>query len=420
MKKFSTTFAALILTSLSFSQVPSTWYQIPSGTTNNLRSIDFPTSTTGYIVGDSATILKTTDGGQTWLQLPTNGIQIIGWANSFLDIDFVDENSGFLTAGYSGIYKTTDGGQNWFSMTGQISNMCFPHTIYPFSSDDFFSGGAGCFQGAIIDHFENGSWTTSTLAAEFWDSEQRVQEISFANQNVGLAATKSKYMLRTTDAGATWDTIAMPLSAGGFLTSVVMVNDQLCYAGYDDNGFGSGVLWSSDGGLTWEYDFNSATFFYPAFLNVHAAANGDIYSGAISSISPGGLIFETSDGTNWSNATVDNVIHSMTSYAEDVTFGVGDSGYIIVNVPLSELSLDQNETMEIQFFPNPVVEELTVVNSENAAIELQLMDGFGKLIFSGVIPQGETIIDCSELCTGIYFIRLKNENLASVHRFVKN
>ncbi len=420
MKKFSTTFAALILSFISLGQIPSTWYEISSGTIKKLNAIDFPTSQVGYIAGEDSTLLKSIDGGQTWTQLPLTGIQFAVQAYAFTDVDFVDANNGIVTAGYSGVFQTTDGGQTWMQLIGQISNMCFPSALHAFSSTDFFMGGAGCFQGAIIDRFSNGSWSTSTLATEFWDSQQGVLELSFANANVGLAATNSSYILRTTDAGLNWDTVSIAPLTPGFLSSVVMVDELLCYAGYSDNGFGFGILKSVDGGITWEMDGNSGTFYYPAFLSVHASPTGDIYSGAISSISSGGLIFETSDGINWSNTNVDQPINAFASSEQDITFGVGDSGLIIVNVPLSELSLEQNEIMEFQLFPNPVIDELTVVNSEHSDMELQLMDSFGKRIFSRTIHQGETTIECSELSTGIYFIHLNNENQTGIQRFVKH
>ena len=82
------------------------------------------------------------------------------------------------------------------------------------------------------------------------------------------------------------------------------------------NGGGFGILRSDDGGLTWSQDINSATFFYPAYLSVAVASNGDFYSGARPSSSPGGLMFETTDGVNWNYEPVDQPINSIDSYAE--------------------------------------------------------------------------------------------------------
>jgi photosystem II stability/assembly factor-like uncharacterized protein len=418
MKKFSTTFAALILSFVSISQVPSTWYNIQSGTTNHLRSIDFPSSNTGYIVGDSATILKTTDGGQTWVEMPTTGIQINQFSTTFWDVDFVDDNVGFLSADYNGLYKTTDGGQTWSSMVGQVSNMCFHYAVYPFSANDFIAGGSGCFQGALLDHFENGTWTTGNLASILWDSQQHVTQISFANANVGLAATKSHYMLRTTDGGANWDTI--PTSTTGFLTSVVMVDEFLCYAGYDEMGSGLSLMKSTDGGLTWQYDVNTGTFYYPAFLSVHASPAGDIYSGAISTIASGGLIFETSDGTNWSNTTVDQPINGFASSEQDITFGVGDNGLIIVNTAPDFLGTTEFDLQNFKMYPNPASNELIVHNPLNEINEVFIYDLMGSQVITGSMTSGANTIDISTLSTGVYSVRLQIGNKFQVNRLVKD
>jgi hypothetical protein len=58
-----------ILLAISISQAifcQQGWYQLSSGTSSNLRSVYFINSNTGYVVGLSGTILKTTDGDVNW------------------------------------------------------------------------------------------------------------------------------------------------------------------------------------------------------------------------------------------------------------------------------------------------------------------------------------------------------------------
>ena len=61
MKKFS--FALLGSFALVSAQA---WVSLNSGTTKTLRSVYFVNTDTGWVVGDSGTILKTTDGGLNW------------------------------------------------------------------------------------------------------------------------------------------------------------------------------------------------------------------------------------------------------------------------------------------------------------------------------------------------------------------
>ena len=58
----------------------------------------------GWAVGNGGTILKTTDGGDNWTQIPkfTNG--------DLQSVFFISEDTGWITGGYGIILKTTNGG----------------------------------------------------------------------------------------------------------------------------------------------------------------------------------------------------------------------------------------------------------------------------------------------------------------------
>ena len=388
----------------SLSVVAQSWYEVSVDATTKLTSIDFPSSSVGYIVGDSGVMLKTVDGGVNWDAINYTGIQIPVDPPNFSDIDFVDELTGFLVVpGVSpGVYKTIDGGLTWVS-DETTSNMCFKNCVYPMDADNWFLGGSGCFQSAMVDKQTPAGWSISTVNYESFNPGEIVMQMDF-NGTVGLAAMAGQYMLRSADSGATWDTIPTGLSGFGFLTSVMFATADTCYAGYDDNGGGFGVLKSTDAGLTWEQDINSATFFYPSYLSVGKAANGDVYLGARPSNWPNGLIFETTDGVNWLYEEVDQAINSIASYGNDVTFAVGDSGYVVVNTLLGNLGTDEMDLNEINVFPNPTMDKLNIVFEESPTY-LQLTNLEGREV-RRITLHGEKklTIDVSELSNGIYLI----------------
>ena len=79
----------------------------------DLYDIAIANDNTWYVVGDRASMYKTSNGGQTY-----NQIYVQDETTFFYATKFFDENTGIVTGKTSGnIYKTTDGGNTWTSFT---------------------------------------------------------------------------------------------------------------------------------------------------------------------------------------------------------------------------------------------------------------------------------------------------------------
>lgn len=93
----------------------------PPLTDRELNAVYFINETTGFIAGGNfavfdtvnsvRTLLKTTDGGNTW-NVVFN--EAGGWLTA---INFIDENTGYITGDGAQLYKTTDGGNSWMRQT---------------------------------------------------------------------------------------------------------------------------------------------------------------------------------------------------------------------------------------------------------------------------------------------------------------
>ena len=103
MKKAYIFFIALILMNGAIAQ----WVQQYSGTTKILNSVYFIDVMTGYVVGDSGLILKTTDGGSNW------EVQNSGVTASLKSVFFNNPNIGYIVGDSGTILKTTNGGNLW-------------------------------------------------------------------------------------------------------------------------------------------------------------------------------------------------------------------------------------------------------------------------------------------------------------------
>ena len=76
-------------------------------TRNNLENIWFVSPTTGWVIGSFGTLLHTADGGETWEKRDP------GFDNNLFGIHFLDENTGWISGQEGLILHTTDGGATW-------------------------------------------------------------------------------------------------------------------------------------------------------------------------------------------------------------------------------------------------------------------------------------------------------------------
>jgi len=80
----------------------------PSGTTIALNGVSFADALHGWIAsGDYGTVLRTTDGGASWISTATGSSAIL------FDIEFADTLNGWAVGMFGEVVATTDGGVSW-------------------------------------------------------------------------------------------------------------------------------------------------------------------------------------------------------------------------------------------------------------------------------------------------------------------
>ncbi|MEM1323514.1 MAG: YCF48-related protein [Bacteroidota bacterium] len=85
------------------------------------RDVHFPSPQSGYIVGSSGSILRTSDGGQSWQNL-RDGDRLTVSDVPFRAVFFVDERKGYVVGEDGHFWRTLDGGDSWQRIKG------FPNT----------------------------------------------------------------------------------------------------------------------------------------------------------------------------------------------------------------------------------------------------------------------------------------------------
>lgn len=129
-----------------------TWTTDTLGFPYALKKVHFVNSDIGFLLTYNNIILKTTDGGDNWYEVPS-GVE--GWAN-FSDIDFPTDQIGYITLedNETQVIKTTDGGEIWFPI--EFPCTATPTTVSFFSEDEGLVMGDGgmifkTYSGGIVD-----------------------------------------------------------------------------------------------------------------------------------------------------------------------------------------------------------------------------------------------------------------------------
>ncbi|MBK8552111.1 MAG: hypothetical protein IPL53_14035 [Ignavibacteria bacterium] len=231
------------------------WIKHPSPVIRNFKNCFFINNNTGWISGDSGTIIKTTNEGLTWSILPTgvyNDIQSIffinerlGWAVS--NEVFPDTNSFLGTR----ILKTTDGGSSWINYMYPDSNK-FMRSIY------FLDSLTGFMVGAPITIVRTGD---AGFRWESMDTDSSLQlglpleNIKFINDQVGYACGGFRdiagAMWTTTNGGFNWK--GLIIAPEPFM-DIYIFNPAKAIAVGGDFEYGSSYVNTTNQGVHWNYD----------------------------------------------------------------------------------------------------------------------------------------------------------------------
>lgn len=307
----------LVLLSLGLLLIPRSgfvlgphWTLQTSGVTARLRGVSAVSERVAWASGSGATVLRTTDGGATW-----NKLNVTSEALDFRDIDAIDEQTAYILSIGNGpasrIYKTTDAGATW---TMQLKNDD-PKAFLDAMS--FWDANHGIVFGDSVDGqfyiltTENGGRTwTRVPTADLPRALENEGAFAASGTNIAVfgktyawigtgAATKAR-VLRTTDAGRTWQVADTPLAAGpstGIFSitfrdathGVIVGGDYRKEQEAVDN-----LALTSNGGVTWKLVKGLS-----GFRSVVAYVPG-MKTPALVAVGPSGADYSLDDGATWS------------------------------------------------------------------------------------------------------------------------
>ncbi len=288
------------------------WTLQNSGVTARLRGVSAVSDRIAWASGSGSTVLRTADGGSTWLKLtvtadPKDMVD-------FRDIDAIDAQTAYVLSIGNGsasrIYKTTDTGATWILQFKNNDPKAF------FDAMSFWDADHGIVIGDSIDGrfcimtTENGGrvWlrvpTTLLPAAlenegAFAASGTNIALYGKTNAWIGTGSGRKARVLFTTDRGRTWKAADTPLKAGpsaGIFSVAFRDAKHGVVAGGDytkEKEAVDNLAVTSDGGATWVLmkglsGYRSVVAYVPGAKTPMLVALG-----------PSGADYSTDDGHTW-------------------------------------------------------------------------------------------------------------------------
>jgi photosystem II stability/assembly factor-like uncharacterized protein len=384
----------------SITTASAQWELKPSGTTELLHEINFPSLSTGYCVGDNGTILKTIDIGETWSALESTTSQ------NLFGVYFTTVLNGFVV-GDNIMLQTTDGGENWSEVILPVSAI-----LHDIEFIDEATGFVVGFYGTLLKTTDGGA----TWLIKDSDCSRNLVNVQFPSAMVGYAVSRGYNwnFIKTIDGGETWmnDSI-VPIENLSNLEAVYFTSET---EGVIGGWYIGALVKTNDGGDSWSEVAPDGVV--DQFISIDFPTTSIGYA-----IDYSGKVFATTDGGDtWElDADIADFSPTTVNFINDNTgFTVGSDGkiYKITDESVAIESNDLNQNVLI--YPNPVVEGFTLqVPDSFIGATFVLYNLLGEEMQAVQITSTSTLINCTALQSGHYVGIVRTDETQILKPFVK-
>ena len=213
------------------------WLCWNDGSFNRFNTVYFLDEEFGMVAGELGRIYRSNDGGETWSQDRISGI--IDFIN---DVHILDRRNAVAVGGTitpsNIILRTTDGGETWVNQPSGTTA-----TLYGVWMIDSLNVWTVGLSGLVLHSVDGGqSWETVDIGME---TPFRLTAIAFADERTGMIVGDEGTVFFTLDGGESWEPVVDPKSGTNFF-DVEWFDSQHGLA------VGEGVaMRTTDGGETW-------------------------------------------------------------------------------------------------------------------------------------------------------------------------
>ncbi|GEM_PF-593336 len=227
----------------------ATWELLTPMPNIRLDNIQIVNQSVGYAAGFNGIFVKTIDGGQTWVP---GFMRAEGTTENIQDMHFVDENIGYVACSFRMVAKTVDGGQTWTQVIPDTTAAVVVSAGVYFTDADHgvVVGRKGARNDIIYVTRDGGnSWTIFENLVD-----QNLNAVAFGSSDNGVIVGNAAAILYTNDGGTNWNVAAFSDSVPtANLNDVAFVDENTVVAVGNEI-----ILKSTDAGATWEV-INSGT-----------------------------------------------------------------------------------------------------------------------------------------------------------------
>ena len=390
MKKI--TIALLLFYNISFYGQWEEKYFNPSLTMSDVYCVN---ENVVFVVGGAGLILKSIDGGNTWV--PKNS----GTTENLGKVRFVNPMVGYTTGMHGGLLKTSDGGETWTPIpTGTNIDLTGLSCV---TENIFFIGAEGSYIRKTI----NGGASFEIINSEafsFYDNVQFVNEtMGYANGNEGF--------FKTIDGGSTWSLVHENVISFFFLdenTGFVNAADGFSktidggdtFTFLDDFPHVVGQLFATSESVVW----GVTHFFFlnngPPNFTMRGEIDGSGVFHRISSMPVFGAVYFANPTTGY--AITGNAVYK-------------NSTGLLLNVN------EQKSESNPKIYPNPSLGQINISFPQlpQEQIVVKITDTLGNLIFSqSYEPQPHIVISTDKYQSGIYFISIETLDIKQTQKLI--
>jgi len=400
------------------------WMVYQTFINTTFHDITFADVNTGWAVGNTGVIVKTTNGGNSWVQ------QNSGTTTNLFSVSFLNENTGWVAGGDVNLFTfshvfvlgTTNGGSSWDTLFNNHLLNTHLQKVYLQNSMGYIlgkGGNGGTTEGFLLKTTNFGMNWTSSPSPDY----KNYFDIVFKNNNMGWLLTKysndtggdTASVFRSSNGGVTWSKMYTRNFLNIYDVHYFDNENILCYGqSFFPAAPGRFILRSSNGGQNWDSTYGPVTgnYWESDFIDFNTGW----------AVGTSGIYKTTNGGANF-ELQLNNPTHSIHFYNSLTGWVGGNNGIIYKTIsggvtginPIS--SFIPNKPDLFQNYPNPfnpsTLIKFDIVRKGN--VKVFIYDNTGRLI-ENIINQslspGTYGIqwNAGSYPSGVYFCRLETED----------